>query len=216
MPALNEEQGIKESIGSIPIAQLRRNGFDTEILVVDGFSTDKTVNVAQGLGARVIYSERGYGRQYKTGFKEAKGGILITGDSDGTYPFEEIVKYLEIFESKDLEFLTINRFANINKKAMSLIRKIGNFTLTFFVNLLFSFKIKDSQSGMWLIKKSCWPILRVQSDGMAFSEEIKIEAFQKLKSLEIPGSYKKRLGKTKLSKIKDGINNFFWLFRKKF
>jgi glycosyltransferase involved in cell wall biosynthesis len=216
MPTLNEEEGIQKTISSIPVDGLKKLGFDIEILVVDGSSTDNTVIMALEFGARVINSERGYGRQYKNGFKAAKGDIIITGDSDGTYPFEEIVEYLKIFETKNLEFLTVNRFAGMDNDAMYLSNKIGNFFLTLFTNILFNFQIKDSQSGMWIIKKSSLPTLRVQSDGMPFSQEIKIEAFTKLKSLEIPGSYKKRLGSTKLSKINDGIRNLFWLFRKKF
>lgn len=216
MPALNEEEGIRDTMLSIPVGKLKKLGFEVEILVVDGSSTDNTVAIARELGARVINSERGYGRQYKNGFKVAKGEIIITGDSDGTYPFEEILEYLEIFESKNLEFVTVNRFARMGGDAMYLSNKIGNFGLTLFTNILFGFHINDSQSGMWIIKKSSLPTLRVQSDGMPFSQEIKIEAFTKLRSLEISGSYKKRLGSTKLSKINDGVRNLLWLFRKKF
>ena len=215
MPTLNEEEGIVESINSIPIRDLRSNGFEPEILVVDGYSTDNTVLLAEKLGAKVITSERGYGRQYKTGFKAANGDIIITGDSDGTYPFEEILEYIDILESHNLEFLTINRFAKMPNDAMYMSNKIGNFGLTFFTNILFDFQIEDSQSGMWVIRRSALPILRVRSDGMPFSQEIKIEAFSKLKSREISGTYKKRFGETKLSKINDGIKNILHLLHKK-
>jgi len=215
MPALNEEQGIVDTIRSIPISKIKKIGYKVEVLIIDGKSTDKTRKLAEKAGARVITTERGYGKQYKIGLKEAKGEIIITGDADGTYPFENIPLYLNYFNSHNLDFITVNRFANLSKDSMHFSNKIGNAGLTFFTNLLFGFKIKDSQSGMWIIKKSILPKLKVTSDGMPFSQEIKIEAFTKVKSEEIPGFYKKRLGKTKLSKIFDGFGNLKFLFQKR-
>ncbi|MBI2451995.1 glycosyltransferase [Candidatus Pacearchaeota archaeon] len=65
MPALNEEEGIVETIKSIPKEKLMKAGYKVETLVVDGGSKDKTRELAGSVGARVINSERGYGRQYK-------------------------------------------------------------------------------------------------------------------------------------------------------
>src|ERR1035437_8868142 len=130
MPALNEEEGIEKTICSIPVGKLIKNGFNTEILVVDGSSTDNTVKIALGLGARVINSKRGYGKQYKAGFKVATGDIIVTGDSDGSYPFEEILTYLKLFEVENLEFMTVNRFSRMEDDAMNLSNKFGNLFLT--------------------------------------------------------------------------------------
>lgn len=216
MPALNEEEGIRDTILSIPVDPLKKSGFEVEIIVVDGRSEDNTASIAVAHGAKVVISDRGYGRQYKTGFKAAKGDIIVTGDSDGTYPFEDILEYVNILKSNDLDFITVNRFAGMDEDAMYFSNKVGNFGLTLFTNILFGFKIRDSQSGMWIIKREILPYLLVASDGMPFSQEIKIEAFKNLKSLEVPGSYKKRLGDTKLSKIKDGVGNLARLFHKRF
>lgn len=216
MPALNEEEGIVETINSVPKKQLEKAGYKVEILIVDGGSTDKTVSLAKKAGARVISSERGYGRQYKFGLASAKGEIIITGDSDGTYPFEDSLFYLDCMERRNLDFITVNRFHRMDKGAMSLSNKIGNFGLTFFTDLLFFLSMKDSQSGMWIIRKSILPKLVVKSNGMPFSQEIKIEAFYKVKAKEIGGRYKRRYGETKLLKIKDGFGNLKQLFAKRF
>ena len=58
MPALNEEKSIGETIKNIPLAKLREMGYNSEILIVDGGSTDKTVEIAKSLGARVGCSQK--------------------------------------------------------------------------------------------------------------------------------------------------------------
>lgn len=216
MPALNEEAGIEATIATIPLTQLSHAGYHVEILVVDGGSTDKTVSLARKAGARVIQSPRGYGRQYQYGLKEAKGEIIITGDSDGTYPFEDSLEYLHALEAQKLDFITVNRFARMERGAMHFSNKVGNFGLTFFTDLLFWIPLRDSQSGMWIIRKKCLARLHARSSGMPFSQELKIEAFTKVRSAELPGRYKARLGETKLLKMKDGFGNLTQLFQKRF
>jgi len=215
MPALNEEEGIGKTIQAIPFQTLQKMGYEIEVLVVDGKSEDKTREIAQKMGAKVIISERGYGRQYKVGFKKAKGEIIVTADSDNSYPMSQIPELLEIFQKENLDFLTTNRFAFLEKEAMRSLNWIGNKILTFFLNLLFGLNLKDSQSGMWVIRKSALKKLNLKSNDMPFSQELKIEAFKKLKAKEIPSSYKKRLGQTKLKSFRHGLINFLQLFKKR-
>ena len=77
--------------------------------------------------------------------------------------------------------------------------------------------IVDSQSGMWVFKKNILPNLKLSSDGMALSEEIKIEAFsnKNIKTLEIPIYYGERVGTSKLNIWRDGILNLLFLFKKR-
>src|ERR687895_2308655 len=92
IPTLNEQFGIEKTISSIPKARIHDIlGYDVEILVIDGDSTDLTRDVAMKMGARVIVEKQnGYGRAYKTGFAAAKGDIIVTIDADDTYPAEQI------------------------------------------------------------------------------------------------------------------------------
>ena len=114
IPTLNEEAGIKETIRSLPIDKLKSQGFEAEILVVDGESTDKSAEAASALGAKVIAEGRkGYGRAYKTGFSHAKGQIIVTLDADGTYPSEMIPELIEQLEQNRLDFITVNRFSKL-------------------------------------------------------------------------------------------------------
>ena len=81
IPVLNEERGIKQTISAIPKNKLSDEGYDLEIIVIDGNSTDLTRDVSRAMGAKVVLEKRkGYGRAYKTGFHEAKGDIIVTLD----------------------------------------------------------------------------------------------------------------------------------------
>ncbi|HVL86631.1 MAG TPA: glycosyltransferase family 2 protein [Candidatus Thermoplasmatota archaeon] len=217
IPALNEEEGIGGVIDQIPSKELASRGFAVEIVVVDGESTDRTREVARSRGARVIVEpRRGYGRAYKTGFERARGEILVTADADLTYPVEQIPALVDELERESLDFLTTDRFARMREGAMSRKHRIGNWVLSTAMRVLFLTRVRDSQSGMWVLRRSALPRLSLTSDGMAYSEEIKIEAFSKLRAREVPIEYRSRVGEVKLNSWKDGLRNLGFLFRKRF
>ena len=216
IPTINEEEAIGKVLKEIPLKTLKKNKYDTEILVIDGASTDNTKKIAEKLGAKVITEKRkGYGRAYKTGFKKANGDIIITADGDYTYPMNIIPKLLETLEKDNLDFITTNRFGYMTKKSMTTLHKMGNRILTIATQLLFCINIKDSQSGMWVFRKNILNKLILTSDGMPFSEEIKIEAYKKFRCLEVPIKYRTRIGEVKLSSYQDGIKNLKFLLAKK-
>ena len=214
IPTMNEEQSIGMVIDEVVNALGPRLH---EILIVDTNSKDRTREIAAQKGALVVDEpRRGYGRAYKTGFEKASGEYVVTLDADMTYPAEDIPALLDMLESKQLDFITTNRFARMQKGAMSAKHRLGNWVLSVTTRLLFRVKLKDSQSGMWVFRKSALDGLVVESDGMAFSEEIKIEALRKKKALEVPITYRPRVGDVKLSSWRDGLGNLKYLFRKRF
>ncbi|HSA35677.1 MAG TPA: glycosyltransferase family 2 protein [Methanomassiliicoccales archaeon] len=214
IPTMNEEESIGQVIDSVRLAL---SGWDLEILVVDTNSKDRTREIAAERGAVVIEEpRRGYGRAYKTGFERSRGEFIATLDADCTYPAEEIPALHKVLIDQNLEFITTNRFAKLEEGAMSAKHRLGNFALTFTSNLLFRVKIKDSQSGMWVFRREILDRLVLSDDGMPMSEEIKIEAFRKVRSLEVPITYRKRVGEVKLSSWKDGWKNMKFLFKKRF
>jgi len=216
MPAFNEVKSIGQTINSIPTDRLTEMGFDTEILVVDGGSTDNTVELAKAQGATVISMRKGYGRQYRAGFKIAKGEIIGTADSDCSYPMEEIPGLVNILITENLDFIHTNRFAFMDKGSMTLLNKFGNRFLTLATNILFNYHLKDSQSGMWIFRKRILDQIRLTGNGMSLSQEIKLRAFSKFKAREIDSTYRKRIGKVKLRKFKDGIDNLLSLLKIRF
>ena len=217
IPALNEEEGIGHVVNEIPVAKLKKMGYEVEILVIDNDSDDNTSHVAREHGATVIIQPiRGYGNAYRAGFANATGDIIATGDADLTYPFSVLPKILKKMQRDDLDFINTNRLKYINTKAMSPSHIFGNAVLTFLTKVLFGAPFVDSQSGMWIFKRSIWKKLKVHSSGMPFSQEIKIEAyFRGFKCGEIPIIYRARAGKEKLNTIGDGIGNITHLFVKR-
>jgi cellulose synthase/poly-beta-1,6-N-acetylglucosamine synthase-like glycosyltransferase len=216
MPALNEEDSVGKTLSMIPVDELTKSGYEPEIMVIDGGSTDKTVEIARSSGAKVICCHRGYGRQYKAGFENATGEIIVTADSDCSYPMEEIPSLLRILTNENLDFIHTNRFAFMEKKAMMSVNKFGNIVLTVITNLLFNFNFKDSQSGMWVFRKDLLDKIILHSNGMALSQEIKIKAFKYFKAREINSTYRKRIGRVKLRIFADGTGNLLNLFKLKF
>ncbi|MCD6370039.1 MAG: glycosyltransferase family 2 protein [Thermoplasmata archaeon] len=213
IPTLNEEESIGLVLDKIP----RDPRYEWEIIIVDGDSKDRTREIAEEKGAKVIVEKRkGYGRAYKTGFDAATGDIIVTMDGDDTYPAEKVVELVEHLLTNNLDFVSCERFSLMKKGAMSLTHKVGNKILTWSTRLLFGVKIKDSQSGMWVFRREILKDLKLTSDGMPFSEEIKIEAWRKFKCEEVPIEYRERKGEVKLNTWKDGFRNLIFLFKKKF
>ena len=217
IPALNEEKTIGKVLREIPVSTLRDMGYETQILVIDNGSRDKTANVARHYGANVIVQPvRGYGNAYKAGFANATGDIIATGDADLTYPFEDLPKLIAIMETEELDFISTNRLEHVNPEAMTPSHVFGNKVLTTLTRVLFDFPFGDSQSGMWIFRRSVWEALHVHSAGMSFSEELKIEAaIRGFRCAEIPINYRARVGESKLNSFKDGTKVAFEIFHKR-
>ncbi len=217
IPARNEKDGIEKTIRAIPRDELERMGYQVEVLIVDNGSNDGTGELALRAGAEVVFEPKpGYGSAYKRGFAQAKGDIIATADADATYPVEDIPRLVEMLENEKLDFLTTNRFALIDEGAMSLRNKVGNTALSLTMRLLFRLDIKDSQSGMWVFRRSILGGLRLTAN-TPLSQELKIEAchFAKCRWKEVPIKYYPRAGKAKLGGWKVGFSNLLHLIGKR-
>lgn len=212
IPCLNEEEGIRMVLERIP-------RFVDEVIVVDNGSTDATAEIASGLGARVIREDvRGYGRAYKTGLLHAQGDIIVTLDGDHSYPVDSLSYLIEALIGADVGFVSASRFPVQNPEAMSWTSFVGNKCLSVVLSLLFLRRVRDSQSGMWIFYREALENMHLVSDGMAFSEEIKIEAMRhpRIGFKEIPINYSNRAGEVKLRPWRDGWSNLVFLFKKRF
>ena len=148
------------------------------------------------------------------------GDIIVTGDADATYPFERIHKYVQKLIDENLDFITTDRFAELKHGSMSVKHYFGNMILAYALKILYLINLRDSQSGMWIFRKEALkklPTLENFDDGMAFSEEIKIEMFRNknIKSIEIPSALYARAGTVKIESFGDGWKNLKFLFKKR-
>ena len=232
IPTLNEAASIAHVLRLFRTAAVEANGtlfrsepVEWEVLVVDGASEDGTGAIAAAEGARVLIERRkGYGRAYKTGFAAATGELIATADGDATYPVETIPGLVKKLLDERLDFITGNRFAYLDRNAMTTEHRIGNQVLNVFLRTAFHHYLKelpggleDSQSGFWVFRRELLGKLHLTQDGMAFSEELKIEALLRgVRFLEVPIQYRERWGPPKLSSWRDGTRNFLFLAEKRF
>ncbi len=209
IPCYNEEEGIRYVLGALP-------PIVDEAVVVDNNCTDSTADVARSFGAKVVEEHTpGYGAAYKKGFSVPSSDIVVTMDGDGTYPPEAIPELIDVLIDSGLDFVSAARFPLSDRAAMGFTNRLGNFILTLATRILFFKAVKDSQSGMWVFKREVLKHLRLTSDGMPFSEEIKIEAIRnrRVKFAEHHISYGDRIGTIKLQKWRDGFSNLMFLLK---
>lgn len=211
LPCYDEALGLPHVLQAVP-------GIVDEVLVVDNNSQDDTAAIARLGGARVVHEARkGYGSAYLRGLQEVTGDIIVTADGDGTYPVEEIPRLVQAMLDQQLDFISASRFPLAVPGNMDPVSRFGNWMLTWATRLLFGLGIQDSQSGMWVFRRECLTRLRLESTGMAFSEEIKIEAIRRrLRFQEVHIPYHLRYGEKKIKKFQDGVRNLLFLVRLRF
>ncbi len=211
LPTYNEEQGIlvclKEIKNTLPHLPSQ-----TEVIIVDNKSTDKTIALVRSVAHTiknltiVEESERGYGAACLKGLREGQGKYLFIADADGTYNFTEIPRFLlKIHDHGDL--VIGNRFGSaMQKGSMAWHHQyIGNPILSYLVRLFFKVKIHDIHCGARMISKYAFERLTLYTRGMEFASEMIIKAAQAhLLIEEIPITYRKRHGTSKLQSFSDG------------
>ena len=206
MPCLNEE----EAIGAC-IEKIRRTfdeaGLDGEIVVCDNGSTDRSVTIAESLGARVVHQpERGYGNAYLKGFDSARGKYLVMGDADDTYDFTLIPRFLDALRVDGNAFVTGSRYlGGGHGNITALHRWFGNPALTRILNALFGTRYTDVYCGFRAFSRGAYERIRPVSPGMEFNLELAINAgLAGLKTAEIPIVLAPRKGESKLRTFRDG------------
>ncbi len=214
IPCYNEEGGLLRVLGMIPEAV-------DEILVLDNCSTDRTAEVASQGGPRVRVVRHpvnlGYGGSYIRGLPLAAGDVVVTTDGDGTYPVHDCLRHIDLLLDRDLDFISCSRFPLEEPGCMHPRSRFGNAVLNLLVNGFYRLGLKDAQSGMWVFRKRVLDHLRLHNPGMAFSNEIKIEAFTnpKVSAAESNIHYAERIGQSKLYPFRDGVRMVLFLVTRK-
>lgn len=206
IPTLNEEQNIYHLFKELK-SEIKKRKIEAEIIVVDGHSSDKTVEIAKKFGAKLIYEDKGKGFALRKGMKIAKGDTIITMDADLSHKSSEIGLLIEGIKS-GYDICMGSRFIQGGgTEDMTLIRKIGNKFFVFLVNLIYEMNYSDLCYGYRSFNRGCLKKLNLKSDGFGIETEIAVKAAKnKLKVLEIPSYEKLRnKGRGKLKAFSDGL-----------
>jgi len=191
MPCLNEEQTLPACIKMAREAgeALEAKGLTYEILISDNGSTDRSIELAEGLGCRVVHCpNRGYGSALVFGCTEARGSAIVFGDSDASYDFREGVAMVDKLR-EGYEVCMGSRFkGEIKPGAMPWKnRYIGNPVLTGMLNLFYHSGLSDAHCGLRSLTKDAFFKLRLESRGMEFASEMVVKAaILDVKRTEVP------------------------------
>ena len=213
MPCLNEEATV-----GICVTKARRwlegAGLPGEVIVVDNGSTDASVPIAISAGARVVTEQRrGYGSAYIRGFAEARGEVIVMGDSDDTYDFSDLSSLIEPL-SAGYDLVLGNRFrGGLEPDAMPWThRYLGTPVINFLIRLFSGVRIGDSQSGLRAFRRAAQPALQLRSAGMELASEMIVRAARTgMRITEVPTRYYARQAPSKLSTVRDGWRHLRFL-----
>ncbi len=218
IPAYNEENGIAEIASRVLSVQLalKKVGVDRlELLIVDDGSKDRTAEVAESIpGVHLIRhpQNKGYGAALKTGFSKASGELIGFLDADGTYPPEYFPQLCEA-ALKGTDLVIGSRMAGEDSK-MPFTRRVGNFFFANLLTLLSRQKVTDSASGMRVFRREILERIYPLPDGLNLTPVMSTRAVHEgIKIEEIPIPYSERVGRSKLSVLRDGsifIQSMLW------
>ena len=206
IPTLNEERCISQVI-----QKLHQIGYD-DILIVDGNSHDKTVEIAKELGANIlIQNGRGKGNALRQAFNHdgLNGNAVVMMDADGSMDPKEIPNLLQVLDS-GADLAKGSRFLPPGySKDMNLIRRIGNHFFVLLVNTLWSANYTDLCYGFGAFKKEAIEKLNPHLRSKNFEIETEVFILAKkmgLKIKEVPSvEFCRRYGKSNLSIFEDGF-----------
>lgn len=192
IPAYNEEEAIESVIKEV----LSKVNEETEVMVVDDGSKDKTAELTRKFNKVTLVQlspNRGKGNAMKAGVSAAQGENVFFIDADNTYPAENINKMIALLKENDAVY-TKREYKNI-----PLFNQLGNKIFTYAIRIFWGFSGHDALTGLYGIKKKYFEIMNIESSRFSIETEICIKAaILKLKIAEINIDYRERLGESKL------------------
>ena len=197
IPALNEEHSIAKVIGEIP------KGLADSVLVADNGSTDRTAEIAAGLGATVAREpRRGYGRACLAALRqlppEAEIIVFLDGDASD-YP-EEMTSLVRPIAEDDADLVIGSRLAGVREAGAMLPHQVlANRLFTALIRVLFGHRFTDL-GPFRAIRRECLEDLKMRDTNYGWTAEMQVKALKAgLRVKEVPVRYRKRRGRSKIS-----------------
>jgi len=201
LPTLNEEKAIVKVIKAIPTNALKKLGYETSVLVIDGKSKDNTVRLAREQGAQVIIQKgKGKGDAIRTVFQLLKNNlpeITVMLDADYTYDPREIPAMI-------LPIIIGEADVTIGTRE-SRTHYVGNKILTGLANVAFKSKTSDLCTGYWAFDSKAIRLIDIKANGFDLETDLFTQISKhELKIKSVPIKYRQRIGESKLRR-KDAL-----------
>jgi len=213
IPTLNEADNLRFVMSALP-------SIVDEVLIVDGGSTDGTVDEARRLrhDVRIIEELRpGKGRALRTGFEEATGDILVMIDADGSMDPREIPAMVAVLES-GADVVKGSRFLQgAGTDDMGLLRRSGNASLRLLVKALFGGRYSDLCYGYMAFWRDVLPAFDGDAPGFEVETFLNVRALAAgLRVAELPSFERNRIsGESHLNTFRDGWRVLLTIFRER-
>lgn len=206
IPTLNEESTIGQLIKSI---RSEIFSVDVSILVIDGGSTDKTVDICKRENIRVIRQKgKGKGMAMREAVDASDADIIVFMDGDGTYSIKDLELFLDPLLNDKADMVVGSRVLGKREKgSITTFNILGNKLFNTFINFALKSSVTDSLTGYRALWKSVFTDLVLFSNSFEIEVEITVELLAKgYRIIEVPINYGIRKdSKTKLNPLKDGI-----------
>lgn len=210
--AKNEEKNIGYVLLDI-FNMLKKNDlFSCEILLLDGNSSDRTAEIAQGYGVKVIKVAEGKGRAVRKALYSAKGKYVLFIDADGSHAAEDIPRLLSAIKKNDYDMVIVSRLLGMSEELGlasldNALRLVGNKISAFIINARWNVNLTDIQNGFRIVKRDSLLSLNLSENRFAIEQEMVMKCLRANKRiLEVPGIERKRIhGNSKIIKTKE-----FW------
>lgn len=204
IPVLNEENGIENVI-----MKVKSEGYQN-ILVVDGYSTDRTVYRAKKCGVQVIF-QKGEGKTgaVETAIWNVKTPYMIFMDGDCTYDAKDIVNVVSQLENADLAI----GVRTDGRDNIPLFNRLGNWFINCEFNILMGSTLSDVCSGIYGLRTEFARLLTFKTSGFSVEVEIAAQTVKYGVVAQVPVRFHDRVGQQKLQPVRHGLQIIFCVLK---
>lgn len=219
LPTLNERVGLARTLDELPLSDLLLAGFLTRVLVVDGGSTDGTVDVAREHRATVLrQTGRGKGDAVRQGLTVAleQGADFVTViDADYSYVAETLLPAFSLLSAgTDLVIGVRRPLYDPAETARAIVHRVGDALLSLTAARLSHMPFLDICSGLWGVRSDAVRQIQLESDGFEIEAELFLKMARKgFRVSQVPVTYRPRIGMAKLRALRDGSRIFLTILR---
>ncbi len=207
VPAYNEEPSIAGVLKGLDAWRER-----AEIIVIDDASTDRTAEIAQAAGVRVIrhLHNKGYGAGLKTGMRAAAGDVVVMMDADSEHSAEQISLLLDHLGDNDMVVGARGKGSHA-----PLLRRPGKWLLSQVANYLAETNIPDLNSGLRAVRRDvALRFLHILPNGFSFTTTLTLALFKEgYNTAYVPITTTPRVGTSTVNPIRDGVNTLMLIIR---